>query len=426
MTAPPERAGDLRAARDSSLPEAIGTLRLPARVHFGYGARAQLPEIVAVHGRRVLAVVDPFLLTSPVLDEIVAALGAAGLAVRVHADVTPELPVGTLDSGAAVGREYGADVILAIGGGSALDAAKLIALLCRYEGPLNRYYGENLVPAPVLPIVAVPTTAGTGSEVTPVAVVSDPEREVKVGISSPFLMPVAAVVDPELTLGAPVGVTAYSGIDALVHAVESYTARPLDADWSATLPVFTGRNALMEPIALRAAAGLGRWLPVAVKEPANRQARSEVARGALLAGVAFGSTGTHLCHALQYPIGALSKTPHGLGTGLLLPYAIDVLRSDPAVAERLTHLGAALEDLAPGDASAERMLSRVVQINREIGVPASLAGIGLRRDQLPQIADLALRSARLLAIAPVEPTRELLLDLLERACAGDLSDRNPQ
>lgn len=399
---------------------ACGTLRLPARVHFGYGVRAQLPEVVAVHGRRVLAVVDPFLAGSPVLSEAVTALTSAGLDVRVHADVTPELPVDTLDAGAAVAREFGAEVILAVGGGSALDAAKLIALLSTHDGPLSRYYGENLVPGPVMPVVAVPTTAGTGSEVTPVAVVSDPERELKVGVSSPFLVPVAAVVDPELTLTAPAGVTAFAGIDALVHAVESYTARSVDLDWTGPVPVFTGRNALAEPMALRAAADLGPWLPVAVDQPANRQARAHVARGALLAGIAFGSTGTHLCHALQYPIGAMTKTPHGLGTGLLLPYAIDVLRAEPTVADRLSELGAALDGRPTG--SAERTLERVVAINREIGVPATLAEIGVGRDQLPRIADLGLRSARLLAIAPVEPTRDLLLDLLERAHAGKLNE----
>jgi alcohol dehydrogenase len=404
--------------------DALGIVRLPARVHFGYGTRGQLPEVASVHGSRVLAVVDPFLEQTSLFTEAIAALTAAGLDVRVHADITPELPVDTLDSGAVLARAIGADVILAVGGGSTLDAAKLIALLATYGGPLSRYYGENLVPGPVLPVVAVPTTAGTGSEVTPVAVVSDPARALKVGISSPFLVPAAAVVDPELTLGAPAGVTAFSGIDAIVHAVESYTARPLDLDTSAPMPVFIGRNALIEPIALDAARRLGPWLAVAVHEPANRVARREVALGALLGGVAFGSTGTHLCHALQYPIGALTKTPHGLGTGLLAPYALDAIRGAPDVAERIAALGAALEQIPRDQASAERTIARVVEINREIGVPATLAEIGVQRDQLPGIADLALQLGRLLAIAPVEPTREVLLDLLERSHAGALTERS--
>jgi alcohol dehydrogenase len=403
------------------LPDQIGTVRLPARVHFGYGARGQIGELAALHGSRVLVVVDPFLERTPLFAAIADALGAAGLEVRVHADVTPELPIGTLDSGAAAARAARAEVIVAVGGGSTLDAAKLIALLVTHGGPLSRYYGENLVPGPVVPVVAVPTTAGTGSEATPVAVVSDPGRELKVGISSPFLVPSAAVVDPELTLGAPAAVTASSGIDALVHAAESYTARELDLDWSQPARVFIGRNALVAPLALEAASRLGPWLPVAVSDGGHRQARREVALGALLGGIAFGSTGTHLCHALQYPLGALTKTPHGVGTGLLLPYVLDAIRQAPDIAERVAQLGAALEGLAPDQASAERTVARVVELNRQIDIPESLAAIGVRRDQLPRIADLALQLTRLVAITPIEPTRELLLEVLERSHAGALS-----
>lgn len=400
-----------------------GTLRLPGQVHFGYGARKLLPGIMSLHGRRVLLVADPFLASTPHLKELTDSLTGAGLRVRTCSGITPELPVSTLDAAAEVAREHGTETVLAVGGGSALDAAKLIALLCVHDGPLDQYYGENLVPGPVLPVVAVPTTAGTGSEVTPVAVVSDPGRELKVGISSPFLVPAAAVVDPELTLGAPRSVTAFSGIDALVHAAESYTARPLDNDFSVQLPVFTGHNALTEPIALQAAHHLGPWLPVAVQEPSHRHARGQVALGALLAGMSFGSTGTHLCHALQYPIGALTKTPHGLGTGLLLPYVLDTMRSEPGPAEQVAALGASLEHIPAAEASAERTVAAVVEINRTIGVPVTLADIGIRSEQLPRIADLALKSARLLAIAPVEPTRELLLGILARAHAGILDER---
>jgi alcohol dehydrogenase class IV len=148
-----------------------------------------------------------------------------------------------------------------------------------------------------------------------------------------------------------------------------------------------------------------------------------VALGALLAGIAFGSTGTHLCHAIQYPIGALTKTPHGLGTGLLLPYVLDRLRARPGAAERIASLGAALEHIPASEASAERTVTRVAEINRAIGVPATLADIGIACQQLPRIADLSLRSARLLAVAPIEPTRELLLDIITRAHAGVLGDR---
>ena len=396
-----------------TLPQ-TGTLRLPARVHFGYGTRAQLPELLALHGTRVLAVVDPFLTGTEIFGEVLASLRAAGLEVSVYSDIKPELPVASLDVAGEFARSFAPDVVLAVGGGSALDAAKLVGLLAAHGGPLSRYYGENAVPGPIVPIVAVPTTAGTGSEVTPVAVISDPERELKVGISSPYLIPVAAVVDPEFTFGAPASVTAFSGIDALVHLVESYTAAPLALDWTGTVPVFTGRNLFSELIALQGIRQLGSWLPIAVAEPDNRQAREEVAFGSLLGGMSFGPTGTHLSHALQYPLGALSKTPHGLGTGLMLPYVLDAFRGDPEFDERLEAIGAALG----GDA-----VDTIVAINASIGVPATLAEIGITRDQLPRIAELALASARLIAISPVPATSELLLAILDNALIGTLSGR---
>lgn len=388
---------------------------MPARVHFGYGTRAQIPELLALHGRRVLAVVDPFLTDTAIFRELTEAIEEEGLELFVYSDITPELPVTSLDRAGDHARSLAPDVILAVGGGSALDAAKLVGLLVAHGGPLSNYYGENAVPGPIVPLVAVPTTAGTGSEVTPVAVISDPERELKVGISSPHLVPVAAVVDPEFTFGAPATVTAFSGIDALVHLIESYTSAPLDLDWSDTVPVFTGRNMFSELIALQGIEKLGSWLAVAVAEPENRQAREEVAFASLLGGMSFGPTGTHLSHALQYPIGALTHTPHGLGTGLMLPYVLDACREDPAVAERLVPIGKAL--------GSDDAIAAIVALNRSIGVPDSLADIGITVDQLPRIAELGQASGRLIAIAPVPASRDLLLQILTEAHAGVLTER---
>jgi alcohol dehydrogenase class IV len=172
-------------------------------------------------------------------------------------------------------------------------------------------------------------------------------------------------------------------------------------------------------VSLQAAGHLGPWLAVAVADGGDRRAREEVAMGALLGGIAFGSTGTHLCHALQYPIGALTKTPHGLGTGLLLPYMLSVIQSESGVAERIAALGAALEGV--GSSSADRTIARIVELNRAIGVPSTLADLGIDRGRLPDLADLALGSKRLIAIAPVEPSKDVLMEILERAYDGVLT-----
>jgi len=404
-----------------------GSLRIPPRVHFGYGSRAQLPELLLEYGTTVLVVVDPFLLHVPAVAEIIDSLRTRDMRPFIFSDIKPELPVGSLTALGVAAREVNPDVILAIGGGSTLDAAKVIALLARFDGPLSRYYGENEVPGAVIPIVAVPTTAGTGSEVTPVAVVSDPDRELKVGISSRRLIPVAAVIDPELALGAPATVTAYSGIDALAHVVESFTARPLEVDWAGTLPVFTGRNTFTDAVAIDASTRIARWLPVAVAEPGNRTAREQLAFGSALGGMAFGPTGTHLAHALQYPLGALTHTPHGLGTGLLLPYVMNAIRVDAQASERMARLAVAFGSSASAvDDRVDDAIAAIAALNQSIGVPASLAEIGIASEQLPRIAELGMQSSRLVSISPIEASNELLLDILENAYSGRLKEGRPQ
>jgi alcohol dehydrogenase len=390
-----------------------GVLRLPRSIEFGVGARAALPRVVAALGRRAFVIVDPFLATTPLFQEAVAALTSAGVEVHVHTDVLPELPVESLQASADAARALAPDVVVGYGGGSALDASKLVALLLAHGGVLPDYYGENAVPGPVLPLVAVPTTAGTGSEVTPVAVIADSTRELKVRISSPHLIPVAAIVDPELSAGAPPAVTAYAGIDALVHAVESYTARPLDVGWREVPPVFIGRNALAETLSLEAVRLIGGALETAVTNP-DPASREAMARGSLLAGMAFGPTGTHLSHALQYPIGAMTHTPHGLGTGLMLPYVLAACA--PAVPERLAAVGAALGVGADPRAAIER----IAAICAGIGLPGSLRELGVERAELPRIAELGLASARLVRIAPVDADLPLMTRILEAAWAGEL------
>jgi alcohol dehydrogenase len=389
-------------------------------VHFGYGVRAQVPRLLAGHGRRVFTVVDPFLAESPLFLQIVADARANGSIIEVHSAVLPELPVDSLAESGGIAAAFAPDVILAFGGGSALDAAKLIALLVTHGGPLSQYYGENAVPGPVTPVVAVPTTAGTGSEVTPVAVISDPAQEMKVGISSPYLVPAVAVVDPELTLGAPPSVTAHAGIDALVHTLESYTAAPLPLEWDGPLPVFTGQNVFADVLALEAVRRIAPNLERAVSDGSDRAAREQVALGSLLAGMSFGPSGTHLSHALQYPIGAITKTPHGLGTGLMIPYVLQACV--PVIPERLARIDRALGGTSSDTAeAAQDAVDRVAAVCRAIGIPASLAEIGIDRSHLPRIAELAQRSKRLVSISPVGSQSTLLLALLEAAHSGDLA-----
>ena len=397
---------------------AHGVLRLPDRILFGDGSFSAVAVEASRLGSNVLLVCDPFLLDSPELDGILKELASLNVDVTVEARVVPELPREHVEELIAAHRNSGADAVVAVGGGSAIDLAKLIALGLSTIGALDTWYGENAIPSPVLPVVAVPTTAGTGSEVTGVAVLTDPDRDLKVGISSPYLVPCVAIVDPLLTIGAPPSVTAASGADALVHAVEAHTAAVRPADWSAQLPVFVGRNLLSSPLALEAIRLIVPNLSRAVRDGNDLDARRAMAQGSLLAGMAFGSAGTHLSHAIQYPVGALTHTPHGLGTGLLLPYVLDAVL--PTCVPQLAHIAEALGlRESNSEAAARAAIDAIAGVFEEIGLPSDLRSIGVTDADVPRIVELSLTVKRLVANSSDTPTPELIGRIVRAALDGD-------
>ncbi len=313
-------------------------------------------------------------------------------------------------------------MVIGLGGGSCLDMAKCTALLLSHGGRLQDYYGEFKVPGPTLPVIAVPTTAGTGSEVTPVAVISDPERTLKVGISSPYLISVAAICDPELTMTCPPALTAIAGADALTHAIEAFTAVRRSADPS--LPqkhVFIGKNALSDHFALLAIRLLGRSLEKAYGAPSDVEARAEVMMGSLAAGCAFGTAGTAAAHAVQYPVGALTHTPHGLGVATMLPYVMTYNRS--AASSDMAAIGEAL-GVESGGASEAMGYAAIAEVRRllaAIGIPATLAELGLPRDRLEWTAEQALGIDRLIKNNPRPFDLPQMTRLLNAAFDGDLA-----
>jgi alcohol dehydrogenase class IV len=400
--------------------DSFGLLRLPTQILFGVGVLDALTTETAALGRRVFICSDAFIASTPLFIESQKRLRDAGIIVEVFTDIVPELPVDSVMHAADVASLFGPDVVIGFGGGSAIDLAKLVALLLSHPGPLSQYYGENKVPGPVVPLVAVPTTAGTGSEVTPVAVVSDPERELKVGVSSPQLIPRVAIVDPRLTLGVPSTVMAHSGIDAFVHAVESFTAARRVPEWADELPVFVGRNELSALLGLEAIRLIGANLRLAVANPDDLSSHEAMAYGSLLAGMAFGSAGTHLSHAIQYPVGALTKTPHGLGTGLLLPYVLQAAFDETR--DELVLVADALGiDAGTSGERAQAAINEIQSLTADIGIPQTLTDIGIDRSQLQRIGELALTVSRLANNATISASRQTFALILEAALAGDLS-----
>jgi alcohol dehydrogenase class IV len=287
-----------------------------------------------------------------------------------------------------------------------------------HGGSVRDYLGEDKIPGPVLPLICVPTTAGTGSEVSASTVLTDKAHHVKVGILSNFLRPRLAVVDPDLTVSCPRKVTADSGIDALTHAVEAYTAVdnevfPLPPGERST---YQGRHPMGDLLAEKAITLVGQHLVRAVEEPTNMPAREGMALAATLAGMAFSNVGVAIVHALEYPVGGAVHCSHGAGNGLLLPFCMTFnlpyrKREFARIAELLGADVAGLDETA----AARQAVTAVEQLRAKIGIPARLRDIGCRPEQLRGFAEKAGAIQRVLRVNPKLPTVDELESILKAA-----------
>ncbi len=401
----------------------FAAIRLPREILFGKGQRHALPKVAARLGKRALICTDERFAATPIFAEIVNGLEAASIAVLTYDAVLPDVPQETVAFCVADARAFGPDMVIGIGGGSCLDMAKCAALLLSHGGRLQDYYGEFKVPGPILPIIAVPTTAGTGSEVTPVAVISDSERTLKVGISSPYLVATTAICDPDLTMTCPPGLTAVAGADALTHAIEAFTAARRGTDHA--LPqdhVFIGKSALTDHFALLAIKLLGRSLEKACKDGSDEDARADVMMGALAAGCAFGTAGTAAAHAIQYPAGALTHTAHGLGVATMMPYVMNYNKAS-SIAE-MAEIGYALGLGGPSQDPDQMATAAIEEIRRlfaAIGITPTLADLGLPIDKLDWTAEQALGIDRLIKNNPRPFDLDAMKRLVRAAYDGDFA-----
>lgn len=384
------------------------------RIFFGWGAASVLRDVAREFGARVFVCTDQNMVKAGICKTAVTLLAEGKAEVKVFDGGQPEVDRQTIERAAAVAQSYRPDVVVGLGGGSNLDLSKAVATLLKYPGPLPAYYGENNVPGPIAAVVAVPTTAGTGSEVSPVAVVADPERAMKVGIASRFLIPKWAIVDPALTVSCPASVTAHSGMDALAHAIESYCAR-VRPDCSAH-SIFVGKNPMSDVLAMKAITAIAKFLPAATSQPNDQTARQEMALASLLAGMAFSAAGTAAVHALQYPVGEATHTPHGLGNAVLLPAVMKRITPSriPEMAFIARCLDPSLVSKSDTDA-ANRAAELVERLGAKVEIPKGLHALGLKQEQLPQVAQMASTVKRLLDNSPVPFEEKDLLQLLRDA-----------
>ena len=332
-------------------------------------------------------VTDGFLHHSGLLNPALADLAAHGWNATVIDDVIADPPEPVVLEATARARHTRAEIVLGLGGGSSMDVAKLIAVLApQQQQPLGDMYGVNKVAVPRLPLVQMPTTAGTGSEVTAVSIVTVGEAK-KMGVVAPQLIADLAILDAELTLGLPVAATAATGIDAMVHAIEAYTSAHL-------------KNPVSDMLAMKALDLLSRNLLPACEDGSNRAAREAMLLGATFAGQAFANSPVAAVHALAYPIGGIYHVPHGLSNALVLPH---VLRFN---AESAAHLYAELADVVvPGvSGSAPRktnaLIERLEQMIAATRIPARLRDVGIAREGLERMASDAMLQTRLLVNNP--------------------------
>jgi alcohol dehydrogenase class IV len=386
---------------------------------FGRNAVQQLGEVARrLHARRLLVVTDPPLLRAGLVERVRAPLAEGGVAVEVFSGGEPEPSLRVAEACIATARPFQPDAVLGLGGGSNMDLAKITAAVLAHGGAPRDYVGEDKIPGPVRPIVCVPTTAGTGSEVSAAAVLTDPDTKMKVGVLSNYLRPWSAVVDPLLTVSCPPKVTADSGMDALTHALEAYTAvdNATFALPAGERTVYQGRHPLADVLAEKAVALIGTHLRRAVADGQDLDAREGMALGATLAGLAFSNVGVAVVHALEYPVGGATHCPHGAGNGLLLPFVmrfnLPARRQEFAAVARL--LG---EDVAGLDetAAAERAVAAVERLRADVGTPQRLRDLGVSEAQLRPFAEKAFTIKRILRVNPRPVTVEDLEGILRAA-----------
>jgi alcohol dehydrogenase class IV len=386
---------------------------------FGPGAVRQIGPLLARQNvRRAMIVTDPVLAGIGHAARVADSLAEAGIESAVSTGSEPEPSIEATGKVVEQARVFGPDAVVGLGGGSNIDVAKYTAVLCTHGGQLADYFGIGRLPGPIMPVIGVPTTAGTGSEVSHCAVLTDTANEMKVSSLSDLMRPKLAVVDPELTMTCPKQVTADSGIDALTHAVEAYTAvdyTRLDDDPGKLMP-YDGRTPMGDIVAERAIELVGRHLVTAVHEPENLQARSGMALAATLAGLAFSNCGVALVHAMEYPLGGILHCSHGGGNGMLLPHVMQFNLPErvPQLARVAELLGEDVSGLASEEA-AQRAVDAVHRLNRDIGVPRTIRDLGGSEDQLPLFAEKAFAVKRLMLMNGRHPEYEDVLDIYRAA-----------
>jgi alcohol dehydrogenase class IV len=358
------------------------------RIVMGPGAVKTIGDEVKKRGiGKVLIVTDKGVIGAGLTGPVEAALKEAGIEYAIFDGVEPDPRYEIVADCVAMVEKEKAELLIGLGGGSPIDIAKTTAIMVTNEGPISKYFGIDLIPNPGLPTIMVPTTAGTGSEVTPIAILSDEGEKLKKGVVSPYMFPSMGILDAELTLGLPPHVTAATGMDALIHAIEAYTS--------------INATGLTDMFNIRAIELVYNNLRIAYAKGDNIEARSAMMEGALLAGIGFANAGVTAVHAFAYPIGAEFHIPHGVANTLMLPHVIryNVLGNLPKFAGLAKPFGIPTEGLDDLQI-VDRVIAAIDRLADDIRVPRHLADFGVKEEDVPMLAEGVMKVTRLLANNP--------------------------
>ncbi|MBW1800357.1 MAG: iron-containing alcohol dehydrogenase [Deltaproteobacteria bacterium] len=379
------------------------------RTLFGRSAIDQIGEQCrALKTTRALLVFDRGLSKTDIYPKTIGILKKNRIKVFPYPEVTPEPAPAIADRGAELARQEKTGCVIGVGGGSTMDVAKAIAVLAKNDGNAVDYIGLGLVKKPGLPTIMVPTTSGTGSEVTFTSVFTMRDTKTKGGINSPFLYPHTAILDPELTLNLPSEVTAYTGMDALTHAIESFTSKQ--------------SHFLSRPLSLEAIELISSNLRGAVFNGENYHCREKMMMGSYLAGLGLAMSGVGAVHALAYPLGALFDIPHGLANAVMLPYVLDF--NYPAAIDEFCQMAWAMDEESvdlSGREIAALAVETVFNLSSDIGVPLTLKDINIPEEAIPEMAEGAMKVERPILNNPRPMSVQRAEEIYRNAYTGNFS-----
>lgn len=378
------------------------SFELPTRIEYGVGVASKLGEEVRLlKAQKVSLITDPGIIKAGLLDKITSILKEEKLLYNVFDGVDPNPKDRNVERGAQVVRSFEADAMVAVGGGSVIDCAKAIGVLVSHDGKrIKDFEGKTAVKKPILPFIAVPTTAGTGSEVTFSAVITDTENNYKMTVRSPFMAAKVALLDPKLTVTVPPHITASTGMDALTHAIEAYTVKVSEP--------------ISDALALYAIELITNNLVNAVKNGENINARACMLVGSLLAGMAFSHSDVGSVHCMAEALGGVYDAPHGVCNAVLLPYVMEY--NAEFCLERYARIAQAMGEIFDTmEEGAMKAVERVKKLSVDVGLP-SFKSLGVKEEDLEKLADMAAKNISTKS-NPREMSKEDYLVLFKKALA---------